>query len=143
MRQTACRARLRNVREFANPQTGERVTIASETPELLVMDVVWPRPGHRAAEHVHPEMEERYTVLAGTAAFRIDGVERTAGAGDEPVVVPPGTPHLAWNPTEDEVRLRIEMRPALRWAEFVERAFAGEDLRVLLRQFSREIAPPG
>jgi len=40
------------------------------------------------------------------------------------------------------VRLRIEMRPALRWSAFVERAFAGEDLRALLREFSREIAPP-
>ena len=131
------------MREFENPQTGERVTIISETADLLAMDVVWPRPGHRASEHVHPEMEERYTVLAGSAAFRIGGVERTARAGDEPVVVPPGTRHVAWNPTDGEVRLRIEMRPALRWAEFVERAFAGEDLRALLREFSREIAPPG
>jgi quercetin dioxygenase-like cupin family protein len=142
MRQTACGARLRNVREFENPATGERVTIVSETPDLLEMDVVWPRPGHRAAEHVHPEMEERYTVVAGVAAFRIGGEERTASPGDEPVVVPPGTRHLAWNPTEGEVRLRIEMRPALRWSAFVERAFAGDDLRALLREFSREIAPP-
>jgi mannose-6-phosphate isomerase-like protein (cupin superfamily) len=128
---------------FVNPGTGERVTVVSETPELLEMDVVWPRPGHRAAEHVHPEMEERYTVVTGRAAFRIGGEEREAAVGDAPVVVPPGTPHLAWNPTDGEVRLRIEMRPALRWARFVERAFAGEDLRVLLREFSREIAPPG
>src|SRR3954451_5225808 len=108
MRQTACHARLPNVREFTNPQTGERVTIVSETPELLAMDVVWPRPGHRAAEHVHPEMEERYEVVSGTAAFRIGGgQERSAGPG-ETVVVPPGTRHLAWNPTEAEVRLKIE-----------------------------------
>ena len=131
------------MREFTNPQTGERVTIVSQTAELLEMDVVWPRPGHRAAEHVHPVMEERYTVLSGTAAFRIAGVERSAGAGEDPVIVPPGTRHLAWNPTDGEVRLRIEMRPALRWAEFVERAFAGEDLPALLREFSREIVPPG
>src|SRR3954447_11376685 len=142
MRQTARRAKLRNVRQFENPRTGERVTVVSESAALLEMDVVWPRPGHRAAEHVHREMEERYTVVAGRAAFRIDGEERMAGPGEE-VVVPPGTRHLAWNPTEGEVRLRIEMRPALRWAAFVERAFAGEDLRALLREFSREIAPPG
>src|SRR5437764_6688882 len=105
MRQTARRARLPKVREFTNPQTGERVTVVSETPELLEMDVVWPRPGHRAAEHVHPEMEERYEVLSGTAAFRIGGAaDREAGPG-EVVVVPPGTRHLAWNPTEREVRL--------------------------------------
>jgi quercetin dioxygenase-like cupin family protein len=124
-----------------NPHTGERVTIVSETPELLTMDVVWPRPGHRAAAHVHPEMEERYEVVTGTAAFNIGGEQSTAGPG-ETVVVPPGTPHLAWNPTQEEVRLRIEMRPALRWAQFVERLFAGEDPAGLLREFAREIAPP-
>ncbi|HEY3019119.1 MAG TPA: cupin domain-containing protein, partial [Solirubrobacteraceae bacterium] len=114
--------------------------VVGETPELLEMDVTWPRPGHRAAEHVHPEMQERYEVLAGTAAFRIAGVESTAGPG-EVVVVPPGTRHEAWNPTPGEVRLRIEMRPALRWAQFVERLFAGEDPVALLREFPREIAP--
>ena len=139
MRQTACRARLPNVRQFTNPRTGEQVTIVSETPELLQMDVAWPRPGHRAAEHIHPEMEERYEVVSGTAAFRIGGAEeRTAGPG-ETVVVPPGTPHLAWNPTDQPVALRIEMRPALRWAQFVERLFGGEDGAALLREFSREI----
>ena len=126
------------MRQFENPQTGERVTIVSETPDLLQMDVLWPRPGHRAPEHVHPEMEERYEVVSGTAAFRIGGEERTAAAG-ESVVVPPGTRHLAWNPTQDPVRLRIEMRPALRWSQFVERAFGGEDPVALLREFSREI----
>jgi quercetin dioxygenase-like cupin family protein len=124
---------------FENPHTGERVTVVSETPELLAMDVVWPRPGHRAAEHVHPEMEERYEVVSGTAAFRVGGEERTAGPGER-VAVPPGTPHLAWNPTGGEVRLRIEMRPALRWAQFVERLFGGEDPVALLGEFRREIA---
>ena len=126
---------------FVSKQTGERVTIVSETPDLLVMDVAWPRPGHRAAEHVHPEMEERYEVAAGRAAFRVGGEERTAGPGER-VVVPPGTPHLAWNPTDTEVRLRIEMRPALRWSQFVERLFAGEDPVALLREFRREITLP-
>src|SRR5204862_291294 len=89
-----------------NPRTGERITFAIDTPELLAMQVVWPRPGHRAAEHIHPEMEERYVVEAGTAAFRIGGVERTAGPGGT-VGVPPGTPHLAWTLTADDERHRI------------------------------------
>jgi mannose-6-phosphate isomerase-like protein (cupin superfamily) len=141
MRQTACRERLPNVRQFTNRHTGEQVTIVSETPELLTMDVAWPRPGRRAAAHVHPEMEERYEVVSGTAAFRIgEDPERTAGPG-ETVVVPPGTRHLAWNPTDGEVRLRIEMRPALRWSQFVERLFGGDDPAALLREFTREIRP--
>jgi mannose-6-phosphate isomerase-like protein (cupin superfamily) len=128
-----------------NPATGERITFvqtaADSGGELLVMDDVWTRPGHRAPEHLHPEMEERWHVVSGRAAFRIGGEELEAGPG-EVVVAPPGTPHLAWNPTDDEVRLRIEMRPALRWEDFVERLFAGDDPAALVREFSREIALP-
>ena len=132
-----------------NPATGERVTFvrpAADTGgELLEMELVWPRSGARAPEHVHPEMEERYEVLSGTAAFRIGGGEEpdfTAGPGAV-VTVPPGTPHLAWNPTSEEVRLRVQFRPALRWEEFVVRLFAGnEPVSALMREFRREIAPP-
>jgi mannose-6-phosphate isomerase-like protein (cupin superfamily) len=124
-----------------NAKTGERITFVSIAPDLLVMDDLWPRPGHRAIEHLHPEMEERWEVLEGRAAFRIGGDEREAGPG-ESVVAPPGVPHLAWNPTDGPVRLRIEMRPALRWAEFTERLFRGDPPADLLREFSREIALP-
>jgi mannose-6-phosphate isomerase-like protein (cupin superfamily) len=129
-----------------NPETGERVTFvktAADTDgELLELELVWPRPGQRAPAHVHPEMEERYEVVSGTAAFRIGGAERTAGPG-EVVTVPPGTTHLAWNPTEQEVRLKVEFRPALRWEEFVVRLFAGDEpVADLMREFRREIAPP-
>src|SRR3954454_18634161 len=135
-----------------NPRTGERVEFLRDDGKVLEMALTWPRPGLRAAEHVHPEMEERYEVVAGRAAFRVGGVGAEAGAGvggvgagagpGGVVVVPPGTPHLAWNPTGDEVRLRVEMRPPLRWREFVERLFAGEDPAVLLREYAREVAPP-
>jgi quercetin dioxygenase-like cupin family protein len=121
-----------------NPRTGEQVVFEVRTPERLVMRSTWTRPGRRAAEHVHPAIEERYEILAGAAAFRIGGIERTAGVGAT-IVVPPGTPHLAWNPTDGVVRLRITMTPALRWAEFVERLFAGEDGALLLRAYADEI----
>ncbi len=127
-----------------NPRTGERIEFLVRTPELLRMRATWARPGHRVLEHIHPEMEETFAVLAGQAAVRVggpDGEEVRAGPGDV-VVVPPGTRHLAWNPTDDVVELQIEMRPALRWAEFTERFFAGEDPVVLLAEFSREVVLP-
>jgi quercetin dioxygenase-like cupin family protein len=126
-----------------NPHTGERIVFEVRAPELLVMRSTWTRPGRRTAAHVHPEMEETYEILKGRAAFRIAGIEQTAGPG-ETVVVPPNTPHLAWNPTDGPVELRITMRPALRWAEFVERLFGGSKAAELLREFHREIhlAPP-
>lgn len=124
-----------------NRRTGEQIEFFADNPEVLVMVSRWTRPGHRAAEHVHPRMEERFTVIEGRAAFRIGGDVTEAGVGDA-VVVPPGVLHLAWNPTSEPVRLRIEMRPPLRWQEFTTRLFAGEPVQDLLRVFAAEIALP-
>lgn len=124
-----------------NPRTGERITFVSETSDLLVMDVTWTRPGHRAIEHLHPGMEERFAVVEGRAAWRLggEGGSTVEGAAGTVVVVPPGVVHLAWNPTEGPVRLRIEMRPALRWRAFTTRLFAGEDPVALLAEFAAEV----
>jgi len=130
------------VRAVVNPLSGEEITFVSETPELLVMENLWPRPGRRAVEHVHPGMEERWEVLEGTAGFRIGGEESLCGPG-ESAVAPPGVAHLAWNAGEGPARVRVEMRPALRWREFVERMCAngGVPDPALLREFAAEVAP--
>jgi mannose-6-phosphate isomerase-like protein (cupin superfamily) len=113
--------------ELVNPLTGERIvfrrTAAETAGRLLEMDDFWTRPGHRAPEHVHPQMQERWEILAGNAAFRIGGVERIARPG-QVVVATAGVPHLAWNPIEEPVVLRIQMSPALGWEAFIERLFA-------------------
>lgn len=129
------------VETVENPRTGERVEFVAETDEVLTMIATWTRPGHRASEHVHPVMEERYEVLAGEAAFRVDGVEVRLPAGGI-VTVPPGRRHVAWNPTDSEVRLRIEMRPPLRWREFTTRFFAGDHPIALLEEFGHEVRLP-
>jgi quercetin dioxygenase-like cupin family protein len=122
-----------------NERTGERVDFVLESADLLRMEVTWSKPGRRSVRHAHPEMEERWKVLEGRAAFEIDGVLVEAGPGSW-VVAPAGRPHLVWNPTDEPVRLVIEMRPALRWAEFVRRHFSGqEDAIRLLAEFDREI----
>jgi hypothetical protein len=93
-------------------------------------------------------------VLEGTARFRLNGVEQTAGPGAV-VVAAPGTPHLAWNPSPAPVLLRVRFRPALGWERFMERLFALAQaghcdesgtfepaaIAPLLREFPREIAP--
>jgi quercetin dioxygenase-like cupin family protein len=124
-----------------NTRTGEVVEFRAETPHVLVMDVTWTRPGHRAVEHLHPEMEERFEILSGQAHFLVDEREIAALEGDV-VVVPPGTRHVAWNASDDQVHLRIEMRPSLRWREFTTRLFAGENPEVLLKEFEREVRLP-
>jgi quercetin dioxygenase-like cupin family protein len=144
--------------ELVNPMTKERIVflqVAADTDgQVLEMDDFWLQPEHRTPEHLHPEMHERWEVIAGTVCFRIAGVERIAGPG-EVVVASPGVPHLAWNASEEPVHLRIQMRPALRWEQFVERLFtlasaaSGDGISAidptrmvaLLREFPREIAP--
>ena len=128
-----------------NAGTGELVvfrrTAADTGGELLEMDDHWTRPDHRTAPHVHPGMEETWEVISGRAGFRIGEVEVEAGPGDT-VVAPPGVPHEAWNLAGGPTHLRITMRPALRWEEFVVRMFAApERVLELLPEFPDEVAP--
>ena len=132
--------------EVENAATGERVvfirTAADTGGELLEMENVWTRADHATAPHVHPGMTETWEVLSGRARFLIGDEEAVAGPG-EALVAPPGVPHRAWNESGGETRLRITMRPALRWEEFVVRMFA-DPARVLelLPEYPREIAAP-
>ena len=123
---------------FENPATGEVVEVLDESPELLVMRVTWPRPGHRAVAHIHPGMQERWEVVRGRAGFDIDGVLTELDVGQS-VVAEAGQRHLAWNAGGSEAELRIEMRPALRWTEFVRRLFGGEPPAELLGEFTAEV----
>ena len=130
--------------EVRNPVTGERLvflqTAAETGGELLEMENVWTRPDHRTAPHVHPGMEETWEVLAGRAGFRIGDDELVAAPGDV-VVAPPGVPHWGWNESGGETVLRITMRPALRWEEFVVRLFEDPSSGLeLLREFPDEVA---
>jgi quercetin dioxygenase-like cupin family protein len=112
--------------EITNPLTGERIVFrvsASESDgRLLELDSFWRGPGHRVAEHIHPGMQESWKVISGTASFRIAGAARSAGPG-EVVIAEPGVAHRAWNPGQGLVGVRIQMRPALRWEDFIERLF--------------------
>lgn len=116
-----------------NAVTGEEVAFvrtASETGgELLVMEDRWTRPGHEVPRHLHPAMEERWTVIEGTVGYTIADEEITAGPGAT-VVAPAGAPHSARDLGGGPVLVRIEMRPPRRWEEFVRQLFAlaSEDL---------------
>jgi len=116
-----------------NLTTGERVrfvkTAAETGGELLVMEDHWTRPGHIVPRHIHPGIEERWTVIEGMIAYETDGVETIAVPGDS-VVAPAGMPHSARDAGGGQVLVRIEMRPPLRWENFVRQLFAlaGESL---------------
>ena len=111
---------------FQHPVTGERVVwrkVAGDTKGALLQGDLFVQPtGFVAAEHVHPNQEERFEVLAGTLRLRIDGKEYTLQVG-EVAVVPPGRPHVWWNVGAEEAHVLGEFRPALRTEMFLETFF--------------------
>jgi len=76
------------------------------------------RPGGAVAgEHVHPRIEERFRVIAGTLGTKVDGVERTLEAGAD-VTVPAGTRHDWWNAGDGEASVLVKLSPAQEGARF-------------------------
>jgi hypothetical protein len=104
--------------EIFNPATGERYVFraaaGSTVGPLLELDGFLAPSGGVPAEHVHPEQEERFELIAGASAFDPADV----------VVVRPGMRHVWWNRGASEVHARITFRPALRTEEFLRTLFA-------------------
>jgi quercetin dioxygenase-like cupin family protein len=113
-------------RPFFNAATGEWIeytAIAEHNDGELVRFNWRSMPGGMITEHIHPNQEERFTIVAGEAHFTVDGNETTAAAG-ETIVVPPGVRHSEGNLGSIAIEGVVELRPALRTKEFHE-AVAG------------------
>lgn len=109
-----------------HPVTGEKIifrkTAHDTGGELLQADLYLQPGAFVAAEHIHPLQEERFEVMAGTLRGRVAGKEFSTGPG-ETVVVPKGTSHVWWNSGDDELHVRVEVRPALKLERFFETFF--------------------
>lgn len=109
-----------------NPIAGERVTFLRRRDdtdgELVELELVAEPFAAGPPEHVHDHQEERFEILAGSVTGTLDGKPFTATAGDS-LVVSAGTPHQWWNDGEEELRARVEVRPALEIAEFLETVY--------------------
>jgi quercetin dioxygenase-like cupin family protein len=120
------------------------VRTAAETGgEVLEMEATYGGSGGLPPEHLHPRQRERFEVLEGTIRAIVAGAERRYGPG-ETFEVPAGTPHTM--AAEGPSRVRWEVRPALRTAEFFERLHGGDQASRspqffvdLLAEFSDEI----
>jgi quercetin dioxygenase-like cupin family protein len=145
---------------LVQPITGERIVFLKRSRDtdgtLLRMQHVMAPHGFVAAPHVHPNQEERFQVGGSPLVFRIGKVERIYQPG-ETAVVPPGAPHVWWNPGQDEAHVLMEFAPALDTETFFENWFGlaadGKfnakglpksllQLMVLARDYRREIAFP-
>jgi len=139
-----------------NQLSGERITFrktaADTNGELLAFDLELAPDGHVPGMHVHPVQEERFEVVEGTMHFRMGRKKVIAKAGDV-VVVPPGVRHKFANAGDEEARVRVEVRPALRMENLLETAVAlaeeGRttrkgmpkplDLALFVSEFSQEV----
>jgi quercetin dioxygenase-like cupin family protein len=111
---------------FENPATGERVVVRVGTEEtagtLLVADL-YIRPGGAVlGEHIHPALEERFTVRRGRVGFRLDGHEDIAVPGRQ-LLAPAGVAHDWWNAGDEEAHVVVEIRPAARFEEMTRNTF--------------------
>ena len=108
--------------------------------ELLAMEAAYGGEGSMPPMHVHPRQAEKFEVLEGKMVTVIDGLSHTFSQGGV-FEVPAGTPHQM--AAEGPARLRWEVRPALRTAEFFERVYTAppegaEEGAAFLREFSEE-----
>lgn len=106
-----------------NPVSGESVVWLARTDHCVRWEHRLRPGGGVPLDHVHPVQHERFEVLEGTATFR-RGRERVRLGAGESIEIPAGTAHGFRNETTADVRLLCEVRPALRFVDYLETIFA-------------------
>jgi mannose-6-phosphate isomerase-like protein (cupin superfamily) len=110
-----------------NPITGERIVFlqpaGAHAGACMVLDHFLRPHTTTFPEHVQLNQEERFEIISGAAAYRMNGVKRQARAG-ELIVVPPGTPHMnPWNESDADLHFRHTVCPNLGATQFFETLF--------------------
>jgi mannose-6-phosphate isomerase-like protein (cupin superfamily) len=109
--------------QIESPSMGLRIVWREVAEDVVAFDLVMRAGAPFIPLHVHPRQEERITVLSGTVRSRSGGREQLLGAGDV-VVTPPGEAHTIEPTDGEDAEVRAELRPPLRYGEFMERSFA-------------------
>ncbi|HEX6390708.1 MAG TPA: SRPBCC family protein [Solirubrobacteraceae bacterium] len=99
---------------------GVRIEIRRRSAEMLEFDVVGRARGFLAQQHVHVRQSERLAVVEGMMRLVVRGREHVLREG-EWMEIPPGTPHRQLPAGDGEGRVRVQVRPAGRTLEFLER----------------------
>jgi quercetin dioxygenase-like cupin family protein len=111
---------------FENPVTGEfgyvRVGTQETNGALLVSDLRVRPGGAVLGAHVHPTIDERFTVLKGKIGYMRGDQKGVLQAGDS-ADLPRGIPHDWWNAGDEEARVIVEVRPAARFEQMVTTLF--------------------
>lgn len=114
---------------------GFRLKFVRITDQLLEIEASYSGEGGLPPEHFHPRQDERFEVVEGAVRAVIEGEERRYAAG-ETFEIPAGVPHQMAG--AGVARVHWEVRPALRTAEFFERAYSDDPGEDFLETFADE-----
>jgi mannose-6-phosphate isomerase-like protein (cupin superfamily) len=115
----------RNGLTIESPKIGQQITFirtAADSDGAKLVIEARMRSGAFIPPHRHLHQEETFDVLEGTGTFTIAGRCIVASAGEQ-VTIPTGVSHRFRNRSDDDVRVRATLRPALRTEELFERLF--------------------
>jgi quercetin dioxygenase-like cupin family protein len=108
-----------------NPITQERGTVlidpGTEGGVLAALLELGPE-ARVAGEHFHPTLHERFRVLEGTLALKLDGQERELRPG-EMADIPPGAVHDWWNAGGAPASAIVWVDPGERFLEMISTLF--------------------
>lgn len=106
--------------QIRDPVSRVRQTFETQGESLIVDN--WLEPGGRLPAHLHPQQEERWSVLDGEVWFRLGDDERSIGPDAGELIVAPGIVHGLRNTSAREAHLRCFATPPLRLQGFLEEA---------------------
>lgn len=108
-----------------SPPVGQTLTFVQtrETTDGKLLEIeATLEPGSRIPDHVHLHQEERFFGSEGETTFWVRGRRTILAPGDE-LVIPARTRHRVRNESGEPVRVRAQLRPALRSEELFEALF--------------------
>ena len=105
---------------------GNTLRLVRISDELLEMEATYSGQGAMPPPHFHPAQDERFEVLEGAVQAVVEGQARRHEAG-ETFEVPAGSVHQMGG--DGRARVRWEVRPALKTAEFFEGLYLGEAMK--------------
>lgn len=108
--------------QIHDPVSRVRQTFETRGDSLIVDN--WLEPGGGLPPHLHPQQEERWSVVEGEVRFRLGDDERVIRPEDGELVVAPGVVHAVSAISDREAHLRCVVTPPLRLQAFLEEAAA-------------------